>query len=353
MTGIREDRTSPSVRSQTSLIRALTPWLLGSSAVVGLGLSADYGLLGYLNLWLIYIIGAVALNLLTGLAGLASIGNAALMAVGGYVVATLPGANASLIGGVVLACLVSALIGLIVGLPALRVSGLYLAISTLGLHFIVQSSARIAEAKSGAVGGFSFEAGAPLGFGILIEDPRAWYFLLLVFVVLTCVAVSNLAQSGYGRKWMAIREVGDLAEVFGIEIGRLKLLAFVISSALVGLSGALLGFYNGAVAADSYTLELGVIFIAMIIVGGLATVRGAIIGAGVITLTPYLLETWGPRIWGESLWLTSNQYFILDGLFGALVVLCLMFAPYGIVGIWERLVSSVRQAALNRKAGNE
>ncbi len=296
------------------------------------------------NQVLLACIGALALMLLTGFAGLISLGTAGLLAAGAYAVGvlvretgapfwlTLPAA------GVLGACL-----GLIFGLPSLRLRGLYLAISTLGLHFVVIY-----------LGG-EYEARSTLSTGIMIDSPsiggwtlssgRAWYFVLLAFAAFALLISVNLQRTRTGRAWRALRERDVVAEALGINVPRFKLMAFVVSATMTAIAGALFAYFRNFVSIDAFSLYLTVQYVAMIIIGGMGSIPGALLGAGFVILFPYAIEA----IAGYLPARFGNMVFALDyAAFGVVMILFLLLEPAGLIGIWHRM----KNAFSARRAGS-
>lgn len=290
-------------------------------------------LLDLVNQVLLASIGALALMLLTGFAGLISLGTAGLLGAGAYTVGvlvretgapfwiTLPAAAA-----------IGAGLGLIFGLPSLRLRGLYLAISTLGLHFVVVY-----------LGG-EYEAREAISTGVMIDSPsvgsfavtsgRAWYVVLVGFAALAFLISVNLQRSRTGRAWRALRERDVVAGALGIDVQRFKLLAFMISASMTATSGALLAYFRNFVSIDAFSLYLTVQYVAMIIIGGMGSISGALLGAAFVVLFPYAIEA----IAGYLPERFSNMVFALDyTAFGVVMILFLLLEPAGLIGIWRRL----------------
>ena len=234
-------------------------------------------------------IGALSLMLLTGYAGQISLGHAGLIAAGAFTTGilareihapfwiTLP---ASAVTGIVL--------GFVFGLPSLRLRGLYLAVSTLALHFIVIYLGGEYETKRGFSTGIVIDP--PSLAGLKLTDGRAWYFVLLVAAALSLVVCINLLRSRSGRAWRAIHARETVAEALGIGIARYKLLAFVISSSMTSVAGCLFAYYRGFVSVEAFDLFLSIQYVAMIIIGGMGSLLGALLGAAFVTLFPYAIE---------------------------------------------------------------
>ena len=227
--------------------------------------------------------------LLTGFAGLISLGTAGLLAAGAYSVGVLVReVGAPFWVTLPAAAVLGAFLGLIFGLPSLRLRGLYLAISTLGLHFVAVY-----------LGG-EYEAREALSTGIMIDSPsiggwslssgRAWYFVLLGFAALALLISVNLQRSRTGRAWRALRERDVVAGALGIDVQRFKLMAFMVSATMTAVAGALFAYFRNFVSIDAFSLYLTVQYVAMIIIGGMGSIPGALLGAGFVILFPYAIE---------------------------------------------------------------
>ena len=303
-------------------------------------------------------IGATGLNILTGYAGQISLGHAAFLGVGAYTGAVLGadhGVSAFL--WIPAAGLVAALLGAIVGPLALRLRGLYLAIVTLGLVFIAQHVFFNTDGLTGGpqgrafpaveLGSFDFSPGQVLQLGsVTIDSNGLYYFLGLILLAAATAFAWNLRRTRAGRAMVALREREAAASVMGIDVGRLKVTAFVIGAAMAGVSGALYGSYLSFAQPGQWSLLLSIQFIAAIIVGGLGTTAGPLLGCAVVFALPSLLkelpflpeEGTGGISAGD---LTSITY-------GLLIVAFLTLEPRGIVGIANRL----RRTGNGRDAGS-
>ena len=279
-------------------------------------------------------IGALALNVLTGLAGQISLGHAGFLAVGGFVTAglvergivspliTLPAAGFA-----------GATLGLIVGIPSLRLRGLYLALGTLAMHHVVLYVAGEMQARAGGNTGFTIPPLRVAGF--VLRGTVAWYYTLVVAAAIVLILVVNLQRSRAGRAWMAIRDRDVAAASVGIDVARYKLLAFVWSSVVTALAGALFAYQRGFVSVEAFGFFVAVEYIAMIIIGGLGTALGAVLGAALVTLLPYGIDALVANLSPGA-----ADYYIFPakfGAFGLLMALFLIFEPLGLVGMWRRV----------------
>ncbi len=280
-------------------------------------------------------IGALSLMLLTGYAGQISLGHAGLLAAGAFTAGILfREFHAPFWLTLPAAALAGAVLGVIFGLPSLRLRGLYLAVSTLALYFLVVYLGGEYESTRGFSTGIMIDP--PDIGGFALKNPRGWYFALLAAAAATLLICANLLRSRTGRAWRAIRAHETVAEALGIGIAGYKLLAFVISSALASLAGALFAYYRGFVSVEAFSLFLSIQYVAMIIIGGMGSLLGALLGALFVTLLPYLIEALLMRLPNAQGY--AGSLFAIDySAFGAVMILFLVFEPLGLVGIWRRL----------------
>jgi len=284
---------------------------------------------------MIAIVGAVGLNLLTGTTGLISLGQAGFLAVGAYGNAVLmmdygwPVWLSLPAGGVA-----AALISLFVGIPSLRLKGLYLAITTLAFSFIVSHIILYAEPITHGPNGI-FVNGATL-FGYNVHKGAPLYYLALAVCVIVVLMVLNIQRSRLGRAWLAIRDHDIAAKAMGINLTRYKLLAFVISSFIVGVAGGLMSLQIRFINIDVFALILSIEALAIIILGGLGSVSGAILGAVFLTLLPETIRVFLNLILepGSSFY-STYVYEIRGVVYGAVIVAFLRFQPDGLIGLWR------------------
>ncbi len=296
--------------------------------------------LSIVNLVSIAVIGALGLNILVGYSGQISIGHGAFMSVGAYTAANLavrlgwPWPVNLLAGG-----LMAALVGAVVGVPSLRIKGLYLAIATLAGQLIIEWTINHVTFISGGVQA-SIEVPRPEVFGYRIASQTQMYFLLLVFVVLALVGTMNLVRSRIGRAFIAIRDHDIAAEIIGIDIFRYKLLAFAISSFYAGVTGVLYTYYLGVANYEQFQINVSIDYLAMIIIGGLGSILGSILGAVFVTLLPiatrWFLESFGGLIFSQAdlANIIPNLRLIL---FGGLIIFFLVVAPEGLNRLWRNI----------------
>jgi branched-chain amino acid transport system permease protein len=279
-------------------------------------------------------IGSLALMLLTGYAGQVSLGHAGLIAAGAFTVGILfREFNAPFWIALPAAGMVGALLGVIFGLPSLRLRGLYLAVSTLALHFVVIYVGGEYESRRGFSTGIVIDP--PRLGSVSISDGRAWYFILLAAAAATLHICLNLLRARTGRAWRAIRAHETVAEALGIGVAAYKLLAFVLSSAITAVAGALFAYYRGFVSVEAFSLFLTIQYVAMIIVGGMGSLLGALLGAAFVTIFPYIIESALMALPGAQRF-ASLLFAVNYAAFGLVMILFLLFEPLGLVGIWHR-----------------
>ncbi|MGD9139102.1 MAG: branched-chain amino acid ABC transporter permease [Desulfobacterales bacterium] len=297
---------------------------------------ADAYILYVANLIGFAIIGAVGLNILTGFTGQISLGHAAFMGVGGYTAAVLmTRLNFSFWLALPCAGLVAALAGLVIGIPSLRVKGLYLCMATLAAQFILEFIFIHWEFMTKGIRGINVPSPALGNF--LLDTEKRFYFLTLMMVILAVGFARNLVRSRVGRAFVAIRDRDLAAEIMGISLFRYKLTAFAISSFYAGVAGALWVSFMRIVTPDHFPFHLSIQYLAMVIVGGLGSILGSIFGAIFMILTPELLNALSSAL--SKMIPDVGQLFIpmKEVVFGALIVLFLIFEPLGLAEIWRRI----------------
>jgi len=329
------------------------PFVFTSRSLFGVRLSNAQLLnvgMTQINMTLIAALGALSLTFLTGRAGLISIGHAALYAVGalvGGVAGTQLGWPLPVV--LLVAAVVGAIAGVVAGLPSLRVRGLYFLISTLALHHIVVFGLAEYQYKFFDVVGILMPE-AQLG-DLIIDTPFRWYFFLLPLVVLTFLGFRNTLGLREGRAVMAMRDHELAATSVGIDVRILRLKVFAFSSAVAAIAGVLFSYYLTTVSAESFNINFAVQFVAMIIIGGMGSLWGAVIGAAIWTLGPVIITGFVTQAQGSSDWvqtvLANSKPQLVNLVFGVTVILFLIYAPDGIAGIGKRLR---QRSAARRKA---
>ena len=314
--------------------------LLALAFVVVPGLANEYWLSAILIPFLIFALAALGLNILTGYAGQLSLGTAAFMAVGAFAAYNLelrvPGIP--ILVSFIIAGVIAAAVGIVFGLPSLRIKGFYLAVATLAAQFFVvwaltkfgwfsnYASSGVITAQKITILGYAF------------DTAQSRYVLVLGIVALMALAAKNMARSNIGRKWMAVRDMDVAAEVIGIPMMRTKLLAFAVSSFYCGVAGALYAFaYLGTVEPEGFNLDMSFRILFMVIIGGVGSILGSFLGAAFITLLPIFLNIVAQFI-EHTLGLqappglTSNLELII---FGGLIIFFLIVEPHGLARLWQ------------------
>lgn len=323
------------------------PYLLLNREFLGLALSNSQLLglsLSQVNVALLFIIAAVALNVLTGYTGLISLGNAGFFALGAALVAVFD-LQHDLPFVLVLpsVAIIGALVGVIVGIPALRVRGLYLLLATLAFHQIASYLfLEYQQANYGEVG-VIYAPPEVMGRWALNSDAR-WYFFLLVLTTMTMVGANNLLRTRQGRALVAIRDHDIAAASAGIDVNGVKLRVFGMSSAVITVAGALYAWYLGVAEASMFSIHFALDFIAMIIIGGLGSINGAVLGVLLIQLLPQVIATVSAQVASTSPMvgelLGRNGPQLNDIILGLIIILIVIFKPAGLNGIWLSLKRS-------------
>src|SRR5581483_2348370 len=290
--------------------------------------------------FLILSLAAIGLNILTGYAGQLSLGAAAFMAVGAFAsynfVLRVPGIPvlAAFVGG----GLMAALVGIVFGLPSLRIRGFYLAVATLAAQFfILWALTKIGWFTNYNSSGV-ITAQPIVIFGFHFDTPRSKYLVVLAIVSVMALAAKNMARGNIGRQWMAVRDMDIAAEVIGIRPMRAKLYAFAVSSFYCGVAGALFAYsYLGTVEPEAYSLDLSFRILFMIIIGGMGTVLGGFLGSAFIVILPIVLSVTVQAL-DRTLHLsipTSVASNLEIMVFGALIIFFLVVEPHGLARIWQ------------------
>lgn len=283
----------------------------------------------------IHLVATLGLNITTGGAGLLSLAHAAFMGVGCYAVGLLAKQGVPFVLALPAAGLAAAVLGVVVGLPSLRVKGLYLAIATLAGHFVLTFVFREWDSVTGGIPGITIPRAHLFGFEL--QGDRRNFYMIFACALLLALAARNLARSHHGRAFVAVRERDFSAEILGVNLLRTKLLAFAIGAFYAGVAGGLLGYFYGAITPEYFVLTLSVFYLAAIIVGGLGSVLGSVLGAVFMTFVPEVLRLlaqasarWWPGM--AELLLPMGQV-----VFGLLIIGFLIFEPHGLAALWARV----------------
>jgi branched-chain amino acid transport system permease protein len=321
------------------------PWVVSDKSLFGLELS-KHALLNInmttLNTTILLLIGALGLNLVTGYTGLISIGNAGFFALGAIVTSAVGiigmfGVHWPFTVAILVAGVAGAVVGALVGLPALRIRGIYLLLATLGFHYVMSYAFREYQLTYFTEGGVIFDRPAklwPFDYTLSLYDIR-WYYFLLGFAIVSFLLVKNLLRSRQGRALLAVRDQEIAAGMAGIDVARMRIVSFSVSSALITMAGGAYAWYLGAAEQGTYPLLFAITFIAIIVVGGEGSLVGTVLGAILWQLVPRALEA-GAEMSGST-YVTQWQTQITLIIFGVLIVLVMIFQPTGLAGIWARV----------------
>jgi branched-chain amino acid transport system permease protein len=307
-----------------------------------------------LSLVFIYGLCGLSLMVLAGYTGLISLGHAAFLGIGAYAhVFFMHDLHVPWVISVALASVITAAAGVLVGLPALRMTGVYLTIATLAFALIIQEVFARWDRVTGGLKGKAVEK--PVVFGVSLASDVAFYFLCLMFLVAGLWLTLNLLRAPTGRAWVAIRDSEIAAQSMGVNLAVYKTMAFAYSAGLAGLAGALFAHKIGFLAPDIFSVLLSIQLLLMVVVGGLGSLHGAVYGAVFVAILPVLISqardvvpAWiggAASVFGKS---AADATFVnVDrfvkqpglepGLFGLILVLFILFEPLGIYGRWAKV----------------
>ena len=294
------------------------------------GWTGDYWL-SQISFVLIYAVAGLGLMVLSGFTGLASIGHAAFLGVGAYDETVLAARGWPFPLTMLLAAALSAAVGVVVGLPALRVKGIYLSIATLAFGFIVEEV--LARWESVTKGNAGISVVSPQFFGADLGSSEAFYYLALGSCVLVTLAVLNLLRSATGRAFIAIRDSEISAQSMGIHLAGYKTLSFALSAAIVGVAGTLYAHKLRFISPDQFGIAQSIDLLLLVVVGGLGSVHGAFLGALFLITMPQLIalgKDWLPPAIGQATGLQAVVY-------GVVLMGFVLFEPTGLYGRWLKL----------------
>lgn len=291
--------------------------------------------LSLLTLVSITLVGALGLNLLTGLTGLLSLGHAGFLMLGAYAYAVLVTRyQMSPIVGFLAAGAIPAVTAIIVGLPSLRLRGLYLAITTLAFSEII--STIILEARTITAGARGISVKRPVLLGIDLGDDRVFALFCLAVAILTLLACLNIRRSRVGRAFMSIRDNDTAAQTMGINLPRYKLYAFMTSAFITGVAGGLMALYLSFVNVEGFPFLLSIEALAILIVGGMGSALGVVFGTVFIVLLPEVVRTlFGFMGQGVASFFSSGVHEVKAMIYGIVIILFLRFEPRGLLGLWQ------------------
>ncbi|MES2536325.1 MAG: branched-chain amino acid ABC transporter permease [Pseudomonadota bacterium] len=314
-------------------------WFWAMAAILLFSLMpAVFGSHGLNTLTAIFVasIGILGLNLLSGVAGQISLGHAGFLLIGAYAQAILttdlkvPSLLAIFLSG-----FVAAIASLVVGIPSLRLKGLYLAITTLAFTFIVRHVVLFAEGITRGSEGMPVEALTVFGYSFKAEVN--FYYVALAMLVLFILITLNLMRSRIGRAWLAVRDHDIAARAMGIDLIRYKLLAFMVSAFYTGVAGAMVALHTRFINVDTFSVLISIEALAMIIVGGIGRIHGAILGTALILFLPELLNaSFGMAGDGFKTLMADRIYEVKGMMYGVVILLFLRLEPEGLAGIWRK-----------------
>ncbi len=339
-TSYRADTTIfPSSRSRAFALAGIALLVLAPMEIGGFSLLSDYWItlliqIGYLA------VAALGLNILVGFTGQISLGHSAFFGFGAFASAWLNNTyGIPVFFSIPLAALWTTAVGLIVGIPAGRIKGLYLAIATLASQFILQDFFARAEWFTGGSAG---SLAAPFSlFGFEISGDRHYFYVVLAYLVVMTLLATNLMRSRDGRAFIAIRDHYLSAEVMGVNLTKYRVLSFGISSFFAGVGGALYAHYLQYVSVEAFDILLSIQFLAMVIIGGLGSIMGSLLGTAFMVLLPEAME-WGVNIlrgtgWGNIPAIVNGLAFLKQAAIGLAIVLFLIFEPDGLAHRWRQI----------------
>lgn len=300
-------------------------------------------LLGELAYVFILCVASLGLMVLTGYTGQVSLGHAAFVAMGAYAHAWFLGKGVPLPLSLVLAGLLCAGAGWLLGLPAIRVSGLYLAMVTLAFSVIVE---QVIGHWSSVTGGFTGLAVPDAQVaGLALGGPRAFYYFCLAALLLVLLGLLNLLRSATGRAFVGVRDSEAAAYALGIRVDAVKIGAFALSAGVTGIAGALLAHHIKYLTPDGFTLLLSLELVLMVVIGGLGSLRGALLGAVLISLLPTAISR-VKLLLPESV---ARQFGLETFVFGLVLALFVLFEPLGLNGRWLKLRALIESFPLYRR----
>lgn len=323
------------------LSRRLAPWLLALALGLIPILSHRQSYINVGTLILIGAVGAIPLNMLQGLAGQLSVGNAAFMAVGGFTTgAVVTYWHTPFLVALPMSAVAGAIVGAGVGVPALRVRGLYLLLATLAFQYVSNYAFGYLEGAVQRPGGYNLPEVTVASIHIL--SPRDWYVVWLIAASVAMLILANVARSRVGRAWMAIRQSESMAASMGINVPRTIVTAFSITSAMIAVQGSLYVYFTGVVQANSFTLTLAIQYLAIVLIGGEGFLFGPLLGAVIVEGVPF----WVNGLIPSTSRFAVHNADIQQAIYGLLIIVVLVLEPEGVAGLlsrsWRLLGRAVR-----------
>jgi len=295
---------------------------------------ANSYILYILNMIFISSIAAVGLNILTGFTGLISLGHGAFIGVGAFATGYLAmNYGMNFYFAIPLAALITAIIGIIFGLPSLRLKDLYLSIATLAAQFILEFIFIRAESFTGGVNGMP--VASPRIFGIEINNDFRFYFFAYSFAIIMITVAKNILRTKIGRAFISVRDNYIAAEAMGVDVFKYKLLSFGISSFYAGIAGSLWAYYVQFITPEHFTITVSIQYLSMIIIGGLGSLLGSIFGTIFIVILPEILRHIVDLLSGVAPFLKQIFPAIREAFYGLVIILFLLFEPEGLARRWN------------------
>ncbi len=308
--------------------------ILGVLALCG----APFLLTGYhLNLLIqigYYGVAALGLNILVGFTGQISLGHSAFFGFGAFATAWIHSKGIPVFFSIPLAGLMTTAVGMVFGLPAGRLKGLYLAIATLASQFILQDFFSRADWFTGGSSGAI--AGHMRVFGFEFSNDARYFYVVLAYVVVLYTLAANLMRTRDGRAFVAVRDHYLSAEIMGINLTKYRILSFGISSFYAGIGGALFAHYLGFVSVEGFDILLSIQFLGMIIIGGLGSIMGSLMGTAFLVLLPEVMEMAAKMLKGVPA-LTAGLPYLKQIAIGLAIILFLVFEPAGLAHRWRQI----------------
>jgi branched-chain amino acid transport system permease protein len=329
-------------RKEVAVLRHSGQWIILIISLAVLGLlpnilqwTGNANWFTFINVTFITIIAVLGLNIITGMAGQVSLGHAAFIMVGAYTTGILiKEFSWSFWATVPVSALLTAIIGMIVGAPSLRLKGFYLAVATLAFFLIAQFIIRNLSFSGGTIGLIGVDS--PTIGSLIISSETAWYYLILIFTLAFIFFSINLTRSKLGRAFFAVRDNANTAASMGIPSYTTKLRAFFIGSLFAGVAGSLLAGYMTVVRLEMFNLWDSIWYLGMIVIGGAGSTAGTIMGVIFLRLISQVMQLLSmsdilPSA-GGNLWV-----FITSGIYGLIIVLFVSFQPYGLIDLWRKI----------------
>lgn len=318
--------------------------LLGLAALVAPWVMTDF-YVGEAAMVLIWAVAGVGVMLLVGYTGLVSLGHAAFLAIGAYAHAAFLRWGVPLPLSLPLAGLLAAAVGAVVGYSALRMTGVYLAVATLAFERIVAFLVEQGGPVTGGVRGVAMTQ--PSFFGVSVVDSEVFYYLCLAVLAAALLGARNLLRSPTGRAFVAVRDSEISAESMGVHLATTKIVSFAVSAALTGLAGGLMAHKIGFLVPEAFGVNISIALLLLVVVGGLGSLHGVVFGALFVGFLPQLLALIRDQLAAFGV---ARLPGLEVGVYGAILVLFLVFEPLGIYGRWLKMRAWFDEFPLYRKA---